>query len=262
MSVTAPIRLEVENLSWGPPGRAPIIAGVGFSLAPGQRLAVVGPNGAGKSTLLRCLYRQNRPTAGRTMLDGVDPWSVGARETARKVAAVLQESPGDFPFTVREMVEAGRTPHEAGLFRSSAGHSAVEDAMRRMEVAVLSERRFSALSGGEKQRTLLTRALAQAPGLLVLDEPTNHLDIRHRLEAMELLKGLDLTIVATLHDLDFASGMADRVLALSGGRQAAFGTVAEVLKPELIRECFDVEAEVEPWRGALRFGFRLPGARA
>ena len=258
----APVRLEVENLSWGPPGRAPIITGVSLRLAPGERLAVVGPNGAGKSTLLRCLYRQNRPTAGRTLIDGVDPWSVAPREAARRVAAVLQESPGDFPFTVREMVEAGRTPHEAGLFRSSAGEAAVEAAMGRMEVAEFSERRFATLSGGEKQRTLLARALAQEPGLLVLDEPTNHLDIRHRLEAMELLRGLDLTIVATLHDLDFASGMADRVLALSRGRQVAFGTAAEVLTPARIRECFDVDAEVEPWRGALRFGFRLPEARA
>ena len=262
MIVAVPVRLAVEDLSWGPAGRAPIISGVSFALAPGERLAVVGPNGAGKSSLLRCLYRQNRPTAGRALVDGVDPWTIGSREAARRVAAVLQEAPGDFPFTVREMVEAGRTPHDAGLFTSSASQAVVEDAMGRMEIGRLADRRFSTLSGGEKQRTLIARAFAQQPGLLVLDEPTNHLDIRHRLEAMELLRGLDLTIVATLHDLDFASGMADRVLALFEGRQAAFGPPEEVLTPELIRRCFDVETEVEPWQGGLRFGFRLPEAGA
>ncbi|GLK54089.1 ABC transporter [Methylopila capsulata] len=256
--MTDPVRLEVENLSWGPDGRAPILSGVSFTLAPGERLAVVGPNGAGKSSLLRCLYRVNRPTAGCVRLDGADLRTLKPRDAARQVAAVLQEAPGDFPFTVREMVEAGRTPHVAGLFRGASGEAAVADAMNRMAVDSLADRRFSTLSGGEKQRALIARALAQEPGLLVLDEPTNHLDLRHRLEAMELLRGLDLTIVATLHDLDFASGVAGKVLALAHGRLAAFGPVREVLTPELIRACFDVEAEVEPWRDRLRFGFLLP----
>ncbi|GLK77295.1 ABC transporter ATP-binding protein [Methylopila jiangsuensis] len=255
--MAAPVRLEVEDLAWGPPGRPPVLSGVSFALAPGARLAVVGPNGAGKSTLLRCLYRVNRPTAGRLRLDGDDLWALPARQAARRVAAVLQETPPDFAFTVREMVEAGRTPH-AGAFGDPGGAAVVEDAMARMEISAFAARRFATLSGGEKQRALIARALAQQPGLLVLDEPTNHLDIRHRLEAIELLKGLDLTIVATLHDLDFAADMADHVLALEGGRPVAFGPARETLAPALIRRSFGVEAEVTPWRGTLRFAYRLP----
>lgn len=253
------LRLEVEDLAWGPSARQPVIAGVGFALARGERLAVVGPNGAGKSSLLRCLYRLHRPSSGTVRLDGTDIWSLKPREAARKVAAVLQEAAPDFAFTVREMVEAGRTPHAAGPFAGAAGAAAVETAMARMEIVPLAGRSFATLSGGEKQRTLIARALAQEPGLLVLDEPTNHLDIRHRLEAIELLRGLDLTIVATLHDLDFALDIADRALVLRDGRQVAFGPVAATLQPPLIRESFDVEAEIVPWRATGRFGFRLPG---
>jgi iron complex transport system ATP-binding protein len=260
--MTPPVRLDVEDLSWGPPLRPSVIAGVSFTVAPGERLAVVGPNGAGKSSLLRCLYRLHRPTTGAVRLDGADVWRMKPREAARKVAAVLQEAPPDFPFTVREMVEAGRTPHASGLFRSGSGAAAVCDAMLRMEIVHLADRRFATLSGGEKQRALIARALAQEPGLLVLDEPTNHLDIRHRLEAMELLRGLPLTIVATLHDLDFAANLADRVVALAHGRQVAFGTPGEVLTPALIRTVFDVDADVEPRGSSLRFAFRLPASAA
>lgn len=260
--MTHPVRLEVDDLSWGPKGRPPIISGLSFTLAPGERLAVVGPNGAGKSSLLRCLYRLHQPAVGGVRLDGVNVWRMKPREAARKVAAVLQEAPPDFPFTVREMVEAGRTPHGSGLFRSDGEDAVVRDAMRRMEIAHLAGRRFATLSGGEKQRALIARALAQEPGLLILDEPTNHLDIRHRLEAMELLRGLPLTLVATLHDLDFAAGLADRVLALAQGRQAAFGTPREVLTSALIRTVFNVEADVEPRGSSLRFAFSLPGRAA
>ncbi|GLK79623.1 ABC transporter ATP-binding protein [Methylopila turkensis] len=260
--MAAPVRLEVENLAWGPPGRPPVVSGVSFALAPGGRLAVVGANGAGKSSLLRCLYRVNRPRSGTVRLDGDDLWSLAPRLAARRVAAVLQETPPDFPFTVREMVEAGRTPHAASLFAGDASAAVVAEAMARMEIAHLAGRRFATLSGGEKQRTLIARALAQEPGLLVLDEPTNHLDIRHRLEAIRLLKGLDLTIVATLHDLDFAADMADAALVLDEGRPAAFGPVRETLQPDLIRRSFGVEAEVTSWRGGLRFAYSLPEDKA
>lgn len=252
------LALEAHDLAWGPPGRAPIIAGVSFALAPGERLAIVGPNGAGKSTLLRCLYRLHRPAAGMVRVDGADLWSLPPRLAARKIAAVLQETPGDFAFTVQEMVDAGRTPHAGGLTGRAASARAVDAAMRRMEVRHLARRAFVNLSGGEKQRALIARALAQEPGVLVLDEPTNHLDIRHRLEAVELLRGLEMTIVTTLHDLDMAADVASKVLVLRAGRQMAFGPVSETLQPALIRSSFDVEAEIAPHGLSLRFDYRLP----
>jgi len=254
--------LEASDLAWGPPGRPHLISGVSFSLAPGERLAIVGPNGAGKSTLLRCLYRLHRPVAGVVRVDGTDVWSLSPRLAARRVAAVLQEAPGDFAFTVQEMVDAGRTPHAAGFSGRAASARAVEAAMRRMEVSHLAGRAFATLSGGEKQRVLIARALAQQPGVLVLDEPTNHLDIRHRLEAVELLRGLRMTIVTTLHDLDMAADVAGKVLVLRAGRQMAFGPVSETLQPALIRSSFDVEAEIAPRGLSLRFDYRLPERRA
>ncbi|MFC0282552.1 ABC transporter ATP-binding protein [Camelimonas abortus] len=256
--MTQPLSLQIDDLAWGPPGRRPIISGVSLMLAPGARLAIVGPNGAGKSTLLRCIYRLHRPIAGSVRIDGADVWSLPARRVARMVAAVLQESPGDFAFTVREMVDAGRTPHVFGLLGRAAGAKAVDVAMARMDVAHLARRTFSTLSGGEKQRALIARALAQQPGVLVLDEPTNHLDIRHRLEAIALLRGLEMTIVTTLHDLDMAADVADHVLVLRDGRQMAFGPVRETLQPGLIRSSFDVEAKAAPWASSLRFEYRLP----
>ncbi len=256
------LSLEAHDLAWGPPGRPHLISGVSFSLAPGERLAIVGPNGAGKSTLLRCLYRLHRPVSGVVRVDGADVWSLSPRLAARRIAAVLQESPGDFAFTVQEMVDAGRTPHAGGLSGRAASAHAVAAAMRRMEVSHLARRAFATLSGGEKQRALIARALAQQPGVLVLDEPTNHLDIRHRLEAVELLRGLGMTIVTTLHDLDMAADVAGKVLVLRAGRQMAFGPVSETLQPALIRSSFDVEAEIAPRGLSLRFDYRLPGRRA
>jgi len=256
------LSLEATDLAWGPPGRAPLISGVSFALTPGDRLAIVGPNGAGKSTLLRCLYRLHRPLAGAVRVGGTDLWSLAPRLAARKIAAVLQEAPGDFAFTVQEMVDAGRTPHAGGIAGRAAGARAVAAAMRRMEVSHLAGRAFSTLSGGEKQRALIARALAQEPGVLVLDEPTNHLDIRHRLEAVELLRGLAMTIVTTLHDLDVAADVASKVLVLRAGRQMAFGPVSGTLQPALIRQSFDVEAEIAPRGPSLRFDYRLPERRA
>ncbi|WP_207765708.1 ABC transporter ATP-binding protein [Pleomorphomonas carboxyditropha] len=249
--------LSVSNLAWGPKGRL-ILSDIGFDLERGRRLVIVGRNGAGKSSLLRCLYRVNRPTAGRVLLDGEDIWTLSGRSFARKVATVLQETPADFGLTVREIVELGRLPHRASPFSPEvAGRDTVEAAMACLDVSRLSSRAFATLSGGEKQRVMLARALAQEPELLILDEPTNHLDIRHRLELVELIRGLPITIIATVHDLELAAAFGDDMLVLSDGRLAAH-IRSDALTPELIRSAFAVEATVETIGGAPRYAFALP----
>ncbi|MCD7059393.1 ABC transporter ATP-binding protein [Pelagibacterium xiamenense] len=252
-----PARLDARGLSWGPAGGAPIITDINVSVAAGEMLAVVGPNGAGKSSLLRCLYRFHRPTAGTVRLDGDDIWAVRPRALARRVATVLQESASDFGLTVAEIVELGLTPH-VGRF-STPSYRPIETALALMNLTDFAARNFASLSGGEKQRVMIARALVQKPDLIILDEPTNHLDIRHQLEVLDLLSRLPTTVIVSLHDLALASAHADRVLVLEDGKQIQLGQPLDVLTPETVRRTFAVEAAIDshPSTGRPRFSFHL-----
>lgn len=249
-----------NNLSWGPKNGPTILHRTSFSVAAGRVLAVVGPNGAGKSTLLRLLYRFHRPSTGSVRVDNDDIWSLDARATARRVAAVLQEQPTDFALNVREIVALGRTPHCAGFAVSGARDIQIIDAaLDRMELHGFAHRALGTLSGGEKQRVMVARALAQAPQILILDEPTNHLDIRHQLEVLHLIRDLGLTIVTSLHDLNFAAQYADDVLVLCEGETLAFGPPAEILTADLIAKAFNVGARSQTLHpsGQPHFTFHL-----
>ncbi len=254
-------------MSWGPTRDLLLISHVGFDVRPGTITAIVGPNGAGKSTLLRCIYRFHRPLEGRVLLDGCDIAELKQRELARRVAAVLQEQASEFPFTVRQIVELGRTPHQVpGFGRDRASADIVDSALSRLELDELADAPFQQLSGGEKQRVVLARVLAQQPDLIVLDEPTNHLDIRHQLELLAILRSLGLTIVMTMHDLAMAADIADQVVVLRKGKMLACGRPVETLTPDIIREAFDVDTHLRPYaaegggRNAFHFSFSLPGA--
>ncbi|GGB50536.1 ABC transporter ATP-binding protein [Roseibium aquae] len=256
----SPARLTVEKASWGPDRQHILLHPVSFDLVPGRILGVVGANGAGKSTLLRLLYRFHRPRSGTVKLDGQDIWAISARETARKVAAVLQEQPTDFALTVREIVGLGRTPHGSGFSRGGAQDGEIiEGALIRMELQGLAHRRLGTLSGGERQRVMVARALAQEPKLLILDEPTNHLDIRHQLEILSLIRGLSVTIVTSLHDLNMAAGLCDDILVLSGGQSLAFGPPSHVLTTERVETAFSVRTQVQTLHpsGDSHFTFHL-----
>ncbi|WP_331374681.1 ABC transporter ATP-binding protein [Sinorhizobium chiapasense] len=235
--------LRVEGLVWGPRVGLRLVRDIGFSIAPGSRLAIIGPNGAGKTSLLRCLYRAVEPIAGRIEIDGVNLWAMSAREAARTIAVVLQEMPGDFPFSVRDVVMMGRIPRREGISGwSDRDRERVAHALEHLDLAHLARRQFATLSGGEKQRVLIARALAQEPKIIILDEPTNHLDIRHQLEILDLLQTLKLTIVTTLHDINLAAEFATEVAILTEGRLAAFGPPETVLKPSALSAAFGVHA--------------------
>ncbi len=253
-----PAGLTVDKLSWGPKAARPIITDIGFAVAPGRMLAIVGPNGAGKSSLLRCLYRFHKPLSGHIHLDGDDIWHLKPADVARRVATVLQEPASDFGLTVAEIVELGLTPHLGRLDRR-ATYDAIGDALHVMQLDHLAARGFAALSGGEKQRVMIARALVQKPDLLILDEPTNHLDIRHQLEVLELLAGLPATVIVSLHDLALACAHADEVLVLRNGAQVDCGPAASVLTPQAISETFAVETIIDshPATGRPRFSFHL-----
>ncbi|MEL6701480.1 MAG: ABC transporter ATP-binding protein, partial [Pseudomonadota bacterium] len=224
-------RLTVQDLSWSP-GRdaTPLLMPTSFSLGAQRVLGIVGPNGAGKTTLLRLLYRFHCPTTGTVRVDGDDIWALPARTVAQRVAAVLQEQPGDFALTVGEIVALGRTPHKRGFggTMGSHDHEVIHEALDRLDLHGLSHRHLGTLSGGERQRVMVARALAQEPQLLILDEPTNHLDIRHQLEVLDLIRTLPLTIVTSLHDLNLAAGVCDDVLLIQSGQTVGFGPPEDV----------------------------------
>lgn len=238
--------IRAEGLCWSAPGAGPILKGISFTLAPGRVLGVVGANGAGKSTLLRLLYRFHRPASGRVLIDGRDLWSLPAREAARSIAAVLQEHPSDFALTIREIVALGRIPHRRSFARGGAHEDAIiARVLDQLGLTGMAGRALGTLSGGEKQRVMVARALAQEPRLLILDEPTNHLDIRHQLDVLAQMRGLGVTVITSLHDLNLAARYCDDLLVLDQGRAIAFGPPQEALTPGIVSRAFDVAARRE-----------------
>ncbi|KKX25080.1 ABC transporter ATP-binding protein [Rhizobium sp. LC145] len=254
--------LSLDRVSWGPPRHADIVKDVSLSIPRGQIAAICGANGAGKSTLLRLIYRFQRPRSGSVTLDGQDIWTISAQQTARTVAAVLQEQPTDFALSVRQIVALGRLPHRRGWGGavSSPGiadAAVIEGALAKMDLTGMVDRRFATLSGGERQRVMVARALAQEPRLLVLDEPTNHLDIRHQLELLSLLRGLGLTVVTTLHDLGLAAEFADRVIVLHQGRILSDGPPDDALSEDYLATAFNVRCRIDRSGPHPRFSFHL-----
>jgi len=240
--------LSVQGVTWAPSRKAPdVLQETSFDLAAGRVLGIVGPNGAGKTTLLRLLYRFHKPATGTVCVAGEDIWSLSAKATAQRVAAVLQEQPSDFALTVGEIVALGRTPHKRG-FGGNAGANDLEiinKALDQLDLHGLAHRHLGTLSGGERQRVMVARALAQEPKLLILDEPTNHLDIRHQLEVLELIRTLPLTIVTSLHDLNLAADVCDDILLLQNGRPLGFGPPDRVLSETAVSDAFQVTARRE-----------------
>lgn len=254
--------VEVLGVCWGPKGRPDILSDISFAVPQGQVMAICGANGAGKTSLLRLLYRHHAPRGGSVRLMGRDIWAMAASEAARHLAAVLQEQPADFALTARQIVALGRLPHRKawGNGRATSGGAdaaIIGSLIQRMDLTGMADRPFATLSGGERQRVMVARALAQEPRIIVLDEPTNHLDIRHQLELLALLKGLGLTVIATLHDLTLAAEFAERVLILREGRILADGPPEEVLTEVTLAQAFNVRARIDRSGDAPRFSFHL-----
>lgn len=251
------MRLAVEAVTWSVAG-ATIVREISLSCVSGSFVGLIGPNGSGKSSLLRCIYRVLQPDAGTIQLDTEEVWRLSARQAAQRIGVVLQEHGGEFEFSVREIVLMGRTPHKALFERDSAADlRIVEEALRQVDMLSFAERSFATLSGGEKQRVLVARALAQQPRFLVLDEPTNHLDIRYQLEVLDLVRGLGVTTIAALHDLNLAALYCDQLYVLKAGALVASGPPPEVLTPALIQAVYGVCAEValHPRTGRLHVVF-------
>ncbi|MDF2825886.1 MAG: transporter related protein [Mycobacterium sp.] len=238
--------LQVDGVSVRLGGRL-VVEGVSLSARPGQVVGVVGPNGCGKSSLLRALVGILKPAAGAIVLDGDDIAELSARGLARRVATVLQDAAGDFDLQANDVVAMGRAPFKRMFQRDDAADDAiVEQSLQLVGAGGLRWQPFALMSGGERQRVLIARALAQQPRLLVLDEPTNHLDIRHQFDALALPRRLGVTAVVALHDLNLAAHYCDVIVVLHHGRPVASGAPADVLTPDLLARVYGVVATVGP----------------
>lgn len=224
------------------------VDGVSFTVAPGEWVALIGPNGAGKSSLLRAVTGQVR-YGGEVFESGVATRSLSWRDRARRTALVPQQPELPAAMPVLDYVLLGRTPHIGYLGRESAHDLLVcQSLLERLHLSRFADRPISTLSGGETQRAVLARALAQQAPVLLLDEPTSALDIGRRVEALELVDALRreraLTVLSVLHDLTLAAQFADRLVLLVDGTVRASGTPAEVLDPGVLAASYGARVRV------------------
>ena len=226
-------------------GGSHILKGAGLQAKAGEFVGIIGPNGSGKSTLLKCIYRVLKPDGGAVLVDGEDLLKMSYKKSAKRIAVVAQHNYYNFEFSVREVVLMGRSPHKRSMERDNAeDFRMVAEALEKVDMSEFANRSFSTLSGGEQQRVILARALAQDTPCLILDEPTNHLDIKYQLQLMDIVKGLGRTVISAVHDLNIAAMYCTRLYVMKGGRIVAEGTPEEVLTAEMIRSVYEVEARV------------------
>ena len=230
-------------------GRTPVLSGLDLTIDRGEIVGLLGPNGAGKTTCVRLASGAVAAVSGRVDLFGDDVATLGARERARRVAVVPQETHPVFEFTVSEIVRMGRAPHLGFLgLEGPKDRELAHGAMRRCAIEHLADRSFPALSGGEHQRVLLARALTQGTPLLLLDEPTAFLDIKHRLVAYDVLVRLrddaGPAIVIVSHDVNLAARYCDRLVLMRAGAIVASGAPEDVLTRAAIGEAYDVNVQI------------------
>ncbi|GCL67077.1 ABC transporter ATP-binding protein [Veillonella tobetsuensis] len=227
-------------------GSKTILHDISLAIQDKEFVGIIGPNGSGKSTFLKCLYRVLQPSGGKIYFDGSELSSLSHRDTALKMAVVAQHSTVNFDFSVLEMVLMGRSPYKGLLDRDQIDdYEIARHALAQVGLSDFESRNFNTLSGGEQQRVILARALAQRTECLVLDEPTNHLDIKYQLELMTIVKRLDATVVSAIHDLNLAAIYCDRIIALKDGHIVCSGTPQDVLSSDTIRHIYGVSAMVQ-----------------
>ena len=238
--------------------RKEIVKQASLQVREGQFVGLLGPNGSGKTTLLKSIYRVLKPSHGAVLIDGDDISALSHRETARRMGVVSQFNNLSFDFTVEEMVLMGRAPHKKAFDPDTEeDYRIAEDALRRVEMLPFRDRSFTTLSGGEKQRIILARALAQQVEMLVLDEPTNHLDIKYQIQILDVVRDLGVTVLAAFHDLNLTLMYCEYVYVLKDGHIVAHGPTEDVITEQLIRDVYEVECSVarHPRSGQLHVTF-------
>jgi iron complex transport system ATP-binding protein len=251
----AEARLSVEQVSYAyapNPSQAPVftLEATSFQARPGEIVAILGPNASGKSTLLKIISGALAPLSGRVLLNGFTTHSLDPRTRAKRIAVVQQESSLLFPARAWEFVLQGRHPYRRTLrFESDEDIAITRNALAQVAAENLAERWMDQISGGEKQRVILARALVQQPLLLLLDEPTLHLDIAAQVDLLDVLRRLALenryTVVVVTHELNLAAEYADQVVLLQRGKSLRVGSPASVFQRELLEQVFQTPLSVE-----------------
>jgi len=241
--------IEVHSISFRY-HEAWVLQEVSFRVEKGEFVGVIGPNGSGKTTLLKLLYRLLAPQRGEILFELVPMKKMDRRDIAKRIAVVAQETQLLFPFSVLETVLMGRSPYLGRLlFESEKDLEIARKAMEWTKILSFSERPMDELSGGERKRVFIARALAQEPDVILLDEPTANLDIQHQIEFLNLILTLNqergLTIVMASHDMNIASEFCDRLILLQGGRIYQMGTPEEVVTKENIENVYGCEVWID-----------------
>lgn len=244
-------------------GKRPVAEGLSFHADRGEIVTLIGPNGAGKSTILKTISGGLAPLGGELVLDGVPMERIPRKERARKLAVVFTEKLQGELMTCRDVAAAGRYPYTGRLgLLSEEDQRAVDQALELVHGTDLRDRPFDRISDGQRQRIMLARALCQEPEMILLDEPTSHLDVKYKLEFLSLLREMarkkDLSVLMSLHELDLAERISDRVVCIKDGRMDRCGTPEQVFTPGYVEELFGMTAgKFDAAGGAVEFS--VPG---
>jgi iron complex transport system ATP-binding protein len=240
------LKLSINKLSFSYAGH-PVLKDVSLSVDVGEVLSVVGPNGSGKSTLLKCINHILKPKQNTVLIDGADTWKLNLKEMAKAMGYVPQSSSSTFPFTVFDVVLMGRRAY-INWSITKRDNEIVSETLDFLGIGELAFRHFNELSGGEQQKVIVARALAQQPQILLLDEPTSSLDIRHQMEILCLLRSLiqsrERSVVVSIHDLNLASRFSDKMVLLKKGEIFAAGSPEDVLTEANIETVYGIKCRV------------------
>lgn len=257
------MRLQVDGLTYSY-GDQEAVKNVSLHVKKGEFVGLIGPNGSGKSTVLKNIYRGLTPDKGIVTLDGQNILKMSYRESALKMAVVGQENEVPFDFMVEEIVAMGRSPHKK-MFDVENVHDKqiVHHALEHVGMERMAKKNYLHLSGGEKQRVIIARAVAQESDFLILDEPTNHLDVSYQMQIFDFVKRLQVTVLSAIHDLNMAALYCDRIYVMKNGEIVMEGTPEQVLTPENIQAVYGVRSSVikHPITGKMAITF-LPGRMA
>lgn len=240
--------IEFKDLNWSY-GENTVLEGINSTINHGEFTSIIGPNGSGKTTLLKHIFRLLPSTSGHVFLDSKDILSFSRKELAREAGLVPQNEKGQYLFTVKELIKMGRYAH-TGRFARETQHDTdiIAEAMEMTSITHLKDKIITELSGGEFQRVIISRALAQEPHILALDEPTTYLDPHHQVEILQLLKKLiikrNISVICTLHDLNSTLAFSDRTLLLNNGKIQYVGTPEKVLTAENIKKTYNLNAVI------------------
>ena len=238
-------QIEIKNIHYSYDKHDLAVNDISLTVKKGEFFGIIGPNGSGKTTLLKCISGYLKPDSGQVLVEGRDVQTFKVREIAKTMALVQQHASLEFDFTVQDIVLTGRNPHLKRMqSETEADYEIAKQAMQRAEILHLKNRMVTELSGGEWQRMILARALAQQAGIMLLDEPVAGLDIRHQVAFLKTAKALSraehFSVVCILHDLNLARQYCDRIALLSGGRLHSLGTPEAVMTKENLEGVYGI----------------------